>query len=238
MKILTPLVLFAAASASAEKILQHGWCKQILGRQSLTLPVMVTNTACKSAGGASGNYICTLKSAKQIKKFYAGCKKGGTELCFSKKGNELPKGVPIPACTFTKTCELGAGKCGCVQAPDFQPSSKCKKGDNSGDNSDDKKGDNSGDKNGDENGDKAGDKANSFPGVPYFYPPPNNPIITRMGKRLVEKHCNEYEEGPGPQWTEADRKSYQCWQEKMGYTGKDADGWPGKDSWDELFRKT
>ncbi|KAA8641733.1 uncharacterized protein ATNIH1004_010672 [Aspergillus tanneri] len=28
--------------------------------------------------------------------------------------------------------------------------------------------------------------------------------------------------------------SYKCWQEKLGYNGADADGWPGKKSWNLL----
>jgi hypothetical protein len=35
---------------------------------------------------------------------------------------------------------------------------------------------------------------------------------------------------PGPQWTEADRKSYAKWQRKLGCTSAAADGWPGAKS--------
>jgi hypothetical protein len=63
---------------------------------------------------------------------------------------------------------------------------------------------------------------------------PNSPIVTVMGERLVAEGCGEYEEGPRPQWTEADRASYRNWQQKLGYTGPDADGWPGPTSWEEL----
>jgi hypothetical protein len=55
-----------------------------------------------------------------------------------------------------------------------------------------------------------------------------------MGKRLVAEGCSAYASGPGPQWTEADRKSYRKWQLKNGYRGTDADGYPGKSSWDKL----
>jgi hypothetical protein len=59
-----------------------------------------------------------------------------------------------------------------------------------------------------------------------------------MGKRLVAEGCSAYHVGPGPQWTEADRESYQKWQLHLGYKGTapggDADGYPGKDSWDKL----
>lgn len=55
-----------------------------------------------------------------------------------------------------------------------------------------------------------------------------------MGKRLVAEGCGRYEVGPGPDWSEADRKSYAAWQRKLGYSGTDADGIPGKASWDRL----
>lgn len=55
-----------------------------------------------------------------------------------------------------------------------------------------------------------------------------------MGRRLVAEGCGRYEKGPGPEWTEADRKSYAAWQRKLGYRGKDADGVPGRSSWARL----
>ncbi|BCS19587.1 uncharacterized protein APUU_20019A [Aspergillus puulaauensis] len=73
-----------------------------------------------------------------------------------------------------------------------------------------------------------------FPGADWFKSAPNSPIVTAMGQRLVDEGCGEYSEGPGAQWTESDRKSYECWQKKLGYSGKDADGWPGKGTWDQL----
>ncbi|RYP56925.1 hypothetical protein DL769_009817 [Monosporascus sp. CRB-8-3] len=90
-----------------------------------------------------------------------------------------------------------------------------------------------GDDDGDDPGD-GGDKLTPFPGEEWFKSKPNSPIITAMGKRLVAVGCNKYSEGPGPQWSDVDQASYKCWQEKLGYTGADADGWPGQTSWDEL----
>ncbi|KAL4977910.1 hypothetical protein BDW66DRAFT_26907 [Aspergillus desertorum] len=78
------------------------------------------------------------------------------------------------------------------------------------------------------------DALTPFPGADWFKSSPNSPIVTAMGERLVAEGCGKYEEGPGPQWSDADRQSYQCWQEKLGYSGADADGWPGKTSWDQL----
>jgi len=73
-----------------------------------------------------------------------------------------------------------------------------------------------------------------FPGGGFFHIGQTSPIITAMGRRLVAEGCGRYEKGPGPNWTEADRRSYTAWQEKLRFKGKDADGIPGKVSWDKL----
>jgi LysM repeat protein len=73
-----------------------------------------------------------------------------------------------------------------------------------------------------------------YPGEAYFKKAPRSDLITRMGKRLVAEGCSAYSSGPGPQWTEADRKSYRKWQLKKGHRGTAADGWPGKQTWDQL----
>jgi LysM repeat protein len=73
-----------------------------------------------------------------------------------------------------------------------------------------------------------------FPGTAWFKRRPRSPIVTAMGRRLVAARCGRYRTGPGPQWTAADRDSYAVWQRKLGFTGSEADGWPGKNSWDRL----
>ncbi|MET7412528.1 peptidoglycan-binding protein [Streptomyces rubiginosohelvolus] len=73
-----------------------------------------------------------------------------------------------------------------------------------------------------------------FPGAAFFKVGRNSAVITAMGKRLVAEGCGRYQVGPGPAWSEADRKSYAAWQRKLGYSGSDADGIPGKTSWDRL----
>ncbi|MFJ9406312.1 peptidoglycan-binding protein [Streptomyces sp. NPDC101393] len=73
-----------------------------------------------------------------------------------------------------------------------------------------------------------------FPGGGHFRSGARSAVITAMGKRLVAEGCGHYKEGPGPDWTEADRKSYAAWQRKLGFSGKDADGVPGRVSWDRL----
>ncbi|MEU1281378.1 peptidoglycan-binding protein [Streptomyces sp. NPDC005805] len=73
-----------------------------------------------------------------------------------------------------------------------------------------------------------------FPGAAFFRAGRRSPIVTAMGRRLVAEGCGRYEVGPGPEWTDADRVSYAAWQRKLGYSGADADGIPGKASWDRL----
>ncbi|MFJ8635780.1 peptidoglycan-binding protein [Streptomyces sp. NPDC093568] len=77
-------------------------------------------------------------------------------------------------------------------------------------------------------------KLEPFPGSGFFHVGQKSAIITAMGRRLVAEGCGRYEDGPSPEWTEADRRSYAAWQQKLGFKGKDADGIPGKVSWDRL----
>ncbi|MGW2511261.1 peptidoglycan-binding protein [Streptomyces scopuliridis] len=73
-----------------------------------------------------------------------------------------------------------------------------------------------------------------FPGASFFAAGRRSAVITAMGKRLVAEGCGRYAVGPGPDWSEADRKSYAAWQRKLGYSGSAADGVPGRTSWDRL----
>jgi LysM repeat protein len=73
-----------------------------------------------------------------------------------------------------------------------------------------------------------------FPGAAFFHTGRKSPIVTAMGRRLVAEGCGRYKQGPGPNWTNVDKVSYSAWQRKLGYTGADADGIPGKASWEKL----
>ncbi|MGW6395401.1 peptidoglycan-binding protein [Streptomyces sp. NPDC055103] len=73
-----------------------------------------------------------------------------------------------------------------------------------------------------------------FPGASFFTKGKTSPIITAMGRRLVAEGCSSYRSGPGPRWTEADRRSYAKWQHKLGFRGSDANGIPGPTSWNAL----
>ncbi|MCX4770521.1 peptidoglycan-binding protein [Streptomyces sp. NBC_01260] len=73
-----------------------------------------------------------------------------------------------------------------------------------------------------------------FPGASFFSGRTSSPAITAMGRRLVAEGCSSYTVGPGPRWTDADRRSYAAWQRKLGFRGSDADGVPGRTSWNAL----
>ncbi|MEW1660023.1 peptidoglycan-binding protein [Streptomyces sp. NPDC093707] len=73
-----------------------------------------------------------------------------------------------------------------------------------------------------------------FPGSEFFRSGARGPAIAAMGERLVAEGCDHYRHGPGPDWNEAHRKSYASWQRKLGFHGKDADGIPGRVTWDRL----
>jgi LysM repeat protein len=73
-----------------------------------------------------------------------------------------------------------------------------------------------------------------FPGSAFFHGGRHSSIITAMGRRLVAEGCGKYRSGPGPNWTNVDRASYAAWQRNLGYSGEDANGIPGKKSWDAL----
>ncbi|MFF0009574.1 peptidoglycan-binding protein [Streptomyces tibetensis] len=79
-------------------------------------------------------------------------------------------------------------------------------------------------------------KPPKFPGVQYFKPGANNKYVTQLGKQLVKKGFGKhYAEGPGPRWGEADRKNVADFQRSQKWSGSDADGYPGPETWKRLF---
>ncbi|MGW6295843.1 peptidoglycan-binding protein [Streptomyces sp. NPDC055058] len=74
-----------------------------------------------------------------------------------------------------------------------------------------------------------------FPGAAYFGPGANNQHVTELGRMLVERGgARFYTTGPGPRWTEADRRATRAFQEAQGWRGSAADGLPGPQTWDLL----
>ncbi|MFJ5589036.1 peptidoglycan-binding protein [Streptomyces noursei] len=73
-----------------------------------------------------------------------------------------------------------------------------------------------------------------FPGAEFFRSGARSPVLAAMAQRLIAEGCDHYRHGPAPEWNEAHRKSYASWQRKLGFHGKDADGVPGRVTWDRL----
>jgi len=71
-------------------------------------------------------------------------------------------------------------------------------------------------------------------GLKYGYGA-TGPHVTKVGQALVKAGCSAYKTGPGPEWSDADTRSYALWQKKLGHTGKAADGVPGEASLKQLL---
>ncbi|GAB2845757.1 peptidoglycan-binding protein [Streptomyces deserti] len=75
-----------------------------------------------------------------------------------------------------------------------------------------------------------------YPGRAMFRPGANNPYVTQLGRQLVKKGFGMYyKAGPGPRWSEADRRGVEAFQRAQGWRGGAADGYPGPETWRRLF---
>ncbi|WP_151476482.1 peptidoglycan-binding protein [Streptomyces albicerus] len=75
----------------------------------------------------------------------------------------------------------------------------------------------------------------AYPGAAAFGPGANNANVTRLGRMLVARGAGAYySAGPGPRWSEADRRATQAFQRAQGWTGADANGFPGPTTWSYL----
>ncbi|MGW7493318.1 peptidoglycan-binding protein [Streptomyces luteogriseus] len=75
-----------------------------------------------------------------------------------------------------------------------------------------------------------------YPGRAMFRPGANNTYVTQLGKQLVRKGFGRfYRIGPGPFWSEADRRAVEAFQRTQGWRGGAADGYPGPETWRRLF---
>lgn len=73
-----------------------------------------------------------------------------------------------------------------------------------------------------------------FPGNSFFKKGKKHPLVTSLGKALVKAGWKGYKVGPGPTFSETDRKAVEWFQKKQGWSGKDADGYPGPETWKRL----
>ncbi|MEU0455650.1 peptidoglycan-binding protein [Streptomyces sp. NPDC006129] len=77
--------------------------------------------------------------------------------------------------------------------------------------------------------------ATPYPGAAYFGPGAHNKYVTLLGRMLVARGAGaSYASGPGPRWTDADRRATRAFQLAQGWTGADADGLPGPRTWELL----
>lgn len=75
----------------------------------------------------------------------------------------------------------------------------------------------------------------TYPGASFFVTGRRSPIIAAMHDRLVAEDCNGYETHVDKDlWGTGDVRSYGMWQRKCGFSGADADGTPGRITWDRL----
>ena len=75
----------------------------------------------------------------------------------------------------------------------------------------------------------------TFPGASFFVMGRRSPIIAAMHDRLMAEGCNGYETQTDKDlWGTGDVRSYGMWQRKCGFTGDDANGIPGRTTWDRL----
>ncbi|WP_369389444.1 peptidoglycan-binding protein [Streptomyces sp. CG1] len=76
---------------------------------------------------------------------------------------------------------------------------------------------------------------NTYPGAASFGRGASNAYVTRLGQMLVARGAGSYyAKGPGPTWGEADRQATRAFQLAQGWSGADANGLPGPQTWELL----
>ena len=75
----------------------------------------------------------------------------------------------------------------------------------------------------------------SFPGEGAFQIGKSHPATTLLGERLVAHGWTGYSYGPSPVFTETDRTGVAWFQHNQGWTGSNADGFPGPETWGRLM---
>lgn len=76
-----------------------------------------------------------------------------------------------------------------------------------------------------------------FPGTQYFKSGANNKYVTMLGQQLLKKGYGKYYKSrPDSKWSDEDKKAVAAFQRAQGWTGKNADGYPGAETWKRLFK--
>ncbi|RSN50614.1 hypothetical protein DMH12_24590 [Streptomyces sp. WAC 04229] len=74
--------------------------------------------------------------------------------------------------------------------------------------------------------------ASGYPGASSFGPGADNRHVTELGRMLAARGAGRfYSSGPGPRWSEADRRATEAFQLAQGWRGREADGLPGPGTW-------
>lgn len=75
-----------------------------------------------------------------------------------------------------------------------------------------------------------------FPGADAFGTGRSSTYVQLLGERLVARGFGaHYTVGPSPEWTENDRRNVEAFQLAQGWSGAEADGYPGPHTWRLLF---
>lgn len=77
-------------------------------------------------------------------------------------------------------------------------------------------------------------KYEPYPGLTFFKVGRTSRKITALGKALVKAGYKGYRFGPGPFFSSADKRAVTWFQKKQGWSGADADGLPGSETWKRL----
>ncbi|WP_141711414.1 MULTISPECIES: peptidoglycan-binding protein [Jiangella] len=76
-----------------------------------------------------------------------------------------------------------------------------------------------------------------YPGPEVFGAGKVNDYVLLVGSALVlrsKKYRDLYKEGPSRTWSATDQAAVKAFQEDQGWKGTDADGIPGKQTWQRL----
>lgn len=73
-----------------------------------------------------------------------------------------------------------------------------------------------------------------YPGRQFFRLGQVHALILEMGKALVRAGYKGYQVGPSTKFERGDIKAVAWFQRKQGWTGEDADGYPGPETWKRL----
>ena len=74
-----------------------------------------------------------------------------------------------------------------------------------------------------------------FPGTSYFREGQKNEHVLKLAYQLKQKGCSLHKTPISDTWGSGDRNSVRLFQQRQQWTGADADGYPGRETWRRLF---